>query len=120
MDERPGWERHGHRTSANRVAEGGVITIGTTTRIEVVSRSRRASATLLEIDLDEDQRNQAAIAEEAASRAYSRLSSPAAHMQLAEAVTRALAISEATPGSPAKGECEMPDGRLTRATRTVG
>lgn len=93
--------------------------IGFKHRLEIISRSRRASATLMIVDLDDTNADLTSIADEAAATAYSTLSAPEKHAELANALVRAVEGVERVPGQPAHYSVEMEDGRLVKATRTI-
>lgn len=88
-------------------------------RLEIVSRSRRAAATLATVDLDETDRTLERIADDAARTAYSPAGSPESHAELAAALLEALREIEAIPGQPAQFGVDLEDGRLARVTRTI-
>ena len=87
--------------------------------LSVVSRSGRASAELMRVDLDDDERALGAIAAEAASTAYSAISEPERHAALADALKAAVELLERTPGQNAQVEHALEDGRRARASRHI-
>lgn len=95
------------------------MNVGFQHRLEIVSRSRRAAATLLVIDLDDTVDTLQEVAAKAAQVAYSTISSPELHAELAQALLLALEGVEMLPGQPAEYGSELADGRLARVTRTV-
>lgn len=92
---------------------------GTLHILSVVSRSGRAAAEIHRFDIDDTDDDLAAVAGDAASRVYSRLSDPERHQALATAILEAIEAVEAIPGQPVTAEAQMPDGRRARATRII-
>jgi len=95
------------------------VSVGLLHTLEIVSRSRRAAATLATADLDETNDGLAKIADQAARAAYSPLSSPEWHAELSAALLEALEGVETIPGQPATFGVGLEDGRLARVTRTI-
>lgn len=92
---------------------------GTLHILSVVSRSGRAAAEIHRFDIDDTEDDLDTIADNAASRVYSRLSDPERHQALTTALREAIEAVEVIPGQPVTAEAQLPDGRRARATRII-